>query len=58
MTGREDNYIFDAQHLTSRDIAKLEDALSMDDLEVLVAAVDAILGLHLETAGKRKRGAR
>jgi len=58
MTHRDDKDIFSPQHLTAKDIAKLEDALNMDDLEVLVAAVDAILGLHLERANKQKRGAR
>ena len=52
MTRRDDNDIFDAQHLTGKDISELEDAANAEDLEVLVAAVDAIVGRHLGTSKK------
>ena len=55
MTGPDDNDIFDAQHLTGQDIEKLEEALSADDLDVVVAAVDAIVGQHLNTLKKSRR---
>jgi hypothetical protein len=48
MTRRDDTDLFDAQHLTAKDIGKLEDALNTDDLEVLVTAVDAIVGRKLK----------
>lgn len=46
MTRRDDNDIFDAQHLTAKDIEKLEEALNTMDLEEVVATVDAIVGRH------------
>jgi hypothetical protein len=36
----------DVQHLTPRDIAKIEEALNTADLEEMVATVDAIVTRH------------
>jgi len=54
MTRPDDNDIFDAQHLTAKDIGELEEAMNTDDLEVLIAAVDLIVGRHA-TLTKRTR---
>jgi hypothetical protein len=41
---------FDVQHLTAKDIAKIEEALNTVDLETMVTAVDQIVGRHLPKA--------
>ena len=38
---------FDVQHLTAKDIAKIEEALNTIDLEQMVATVDRIVSQHL-----------
>ena len=39
--------IFDAEYLTQKDIADVEEALTADDLELMVATVDNIVRRHL-----------
>jgi rRNA maturation endonuclease Nob1 len=39
--------LFDVQHLTSTDIADLEEALNTMDLEEMVTTVDHIVGQHV-----------
>ena len=41
---------FGAQYVTAADIRKLEDAMNSEDVEVMVAAVDRIVGLRLKAA--------
>jgi len=45
--------IFDAEYLTQKDIADVEEALTSDDLELMVATVDNIVRRHLT---KQKNG--
>jgi len=56
MTRRDDNDVFDVQHLTGKDIGEIEDALNTDDFEIVVSVVDAIVGAHLSKL--RKHGVR
>lgn len=37
-------YDLTAEHLTKKQIERIEEAMNTDDLEVMVATVDAILG--------------
>jgi hypothetical protein len=46
---------FNHQHLTTQDIRKLEEAMSQEDLEVMVAVVDRIVALRLRASAAAPR---
>lgn len=42
----------DPQHLTAKDIAKIEEGLNTEDLETMVAVVDRLVQLKLKKAAR------
>ncbi len=44
MTSKEVIHAFGLQHLTARDVERIEEAMSSDDAETMLTLVDALVG--------------